>query len=183
MGCGVSAGPSVGSGRHTRRDRLEKLYLRKAAELGRIQARLDQEESKIAGRSLDSAKFHGADDPRGHQLFDASRPGACLEGDGDEIATSRIAGLCLSPDLLEFVRRIITEADKGRALPTPQQVAMSFVAFCYVMQVPFVERYTLKATAADLGCNCTIFHRRVHRWAAAFGMPVPHAKAGGGEAA
>lgn len=163
MGCLLSAGPSVGAGRLTRRDRLQRAYLKTAAQLTRIQQQLEKEEAAMQSRSLDSVKYQGAEDPKGRTMFEAARPGALIDGEGDE-ELSEGSGECQQSSLGEFLRLVISEADKGRELPTPSQVARSFVAFCYVRKVPFVERWTLGAVAKDLGCSCTLFHRLVHRW-------------------
>jgi len=172
----ATAARTIGTGRASRRDRLEQKLLRAVEAVTRLQGELDREESVQTSRSIDSEQFQGAGEIHGKDLHDAARPGAALI---DEQEADAIAGPTEAespPDLQTFLRRIISEADKGRELPSPKQVALSFIAFCYVLQVPFVECHTLQAVSADLGCNYTLFYRRVSRWSAALGRPIPHGK-------
>ena len=167
---------SIGTGRASRRDRLEQKLMRAVEVVTRLQAALDREESASTTRSLDSQQFQGAGEIRGKDLHDASRPGSALIDEREAADPAQATEAEAPPDLKTFLRRIINEADHGRELPSPRQVALSFLAFAYVIGIPCLETYTLQAISADLGCSYSAFYRAVARWSNALSLPIPHAK-------
>ena len=171
----ATAARTVGTGRPSRRDRLEQELLRAVAVVTRLQVALDREEGEVTSRSLDSEQFQGAGEIHGKDLHDASRPGAVLieQEAGDPAQATEAES---PPDLKTFLRRIISEADCGRELPSPRQVALSFLAFAYVIGIPCLETYTLQAISADLGCSYSAYYRAVARWSNALSLPIPHGK-------